>query len=185
MTNVNIINAPLDGALMAGPPFFNPLHTMLSDNREAGTPEWNPTYGDGRTVRFTAQQDLLDRNVGVWGPNTRLVYLQHGSDGVTWFNASLLYRSPDWLKEGQRAPDVSPEMTWYPVVTMWQVAMDLAGAGGAPSGFGHEYAVRDYTQAWAGVFNIEGWTDEQTDAVATAVQAEHDAFDAAIDAQED
>ena len=75
-------------------------------------------------------------------------------------------------------------MKWYPIITMWQVAMDLAGAGGAPSGFGHEYAVRDYTQAWAGVFDIEGWTDAQTDAVATAVQKEHDTFDAAIAAQE-
>ena len=185
MTDPNIINAPLDGALLAGPPFFNPLHTFLTDRREAGTPEWNPTYGDGRTVRFTAQQDLLHRNEGIWGPNTRIVYLQHGSDGVTWFNASLLYRSPDWLKPGERAPDVSSHMPWYPVITMWQVAVDLAGAGGAPSGFGHEYAVRDYSQAWAGVFNIEGWTDAQTDAVATAVQKEHDAFDAAIEAQED
>ena len=184
LTNPNIINAPLNGSLLAGPPFFNPLHTFLTDRRAAGTPEWNPTYGDGRTVRFTAQQDLLHRNEGVWGPNTRLVYLQHGSDGVTWFNMSLIYRSPDWLKPGERAPDVSDHMKWYPMITMWQVAMDLAGAGGAPSGFGHEYSVHDYTAAWAGVFNIPNWTDAQTEAVASAVQKEHDAFDAKIAAAE-
>lgn len=184
LTDVNVINAPFDGALMAGPPFLNPLHTQLTDDRDPGTPAWNPTYGDGRTVRFTAQEDLLHRDEGTWGPNTRLVYLQHGTDGVVWFSPSLLYRSPDWLKEGERAPDVSDEMTWYPVVTFWQAAMDLAGAGGVPAGFGHEYAVRDYTQAWAGVFNIPGWTDAQTDAVATAVQTEHDEFDARTAAED-
>jgi uncharacterized membrane protein len=180
LTDVNILNAPVDGGLLTGPPFFNTLHTTLTDNRDAGTPEWNPWYGDGRTVRFTAQEDLLDSDTGLWGPDTRLAYLQHGSDGVVWFEFDLLYRSPEWLKEGERAPDVSDEMTWYPVVTMWQVALDLAGAGGAPSGFGHEYSVHDYSQAWAGVLNIEGWTDAQTEAVAAKVQADHDAFDASI-----
>lgn len=180
LTDVDVINSPFDGALMAGPPFLNPLHRDITDNREPGTPAWNPTYGDGRTVRFTAQEDLLHRNEGVWGPETRLVYLQHGTDGVVWFSPSLLYRAPDWLNEGERAPDVSAEMTWYPVVSFWQAAVDLAAAGGVPSGFGHEYAVSDYSEAWAGVFNIEGWTDEQTAAVAEAVQAEHDEFDARI-----
>ena len=42
MTDPNIINAPLDGALLAGPPFFNPLHTFLTDRREAGTPRVEP-----------------------------------------------------------------------------------------------------------------------------------------------
>jgi len=180
LTDVNAFNAPFDGALMAGPPFLNPLHTQLTDNRAAGSPAWNPTYGDGRTVRFTAQEDLLHRNEGLWGPNTRIVYLQHGSDGVVWFSPSLLYRSPDWLKEGERAPDVSDTMTWRPVVTFWQAAVDLAAAGSVPQGYGHEYAVHDYTAAWAGVFNIPGWTDAQTEAVAAAVQAEHDTFDARI-----
>ena len=142
LTDVDIINAPFSGALMTGPPFLNPLHTDITDNRESGTPPWHPTYGDGRTVRFTAQEDLLDRNVGTWGPNTRLVYLQHGTDGVVWFSPSLLYRSPDWLEPGQRAPDVSPEMKWYPIVSFWQSAVDLAAAGAVPAGFGHQYAVQ-------------------------------------------
>jgi len=185
LTDVDVINSPFSGALMAGPPFLNPLHTDITDNREPGTPAWNPTYGDGRTVRFTAQEDLLHRDEGVWGPSTRLVYLQHGTDGVVWFSPSLLYRSPDWLKEGERAPDVSDEMTWYPIVSFWQGAVDLAAAGAVPAGYGHQYAVSDYTDAWAGVFNIEGWTDAQSEAVATAVQAEHDEFDAAIEAQDD
>jgi uncharacterized membrane protein len=183
--DVDIINAPFDGALMAGPPFLNPLHTQITDDRDPGTPAWHPTYSDGRTVRFTAQEDLLDRNNGTWGPETRLVYLQHGTDGVVWFSPSLLYRSPDWLKAGERAPDVSDEMTWYPIVSFWQGAVDLAAAGSVPAGFGHTYAVSDYTSAWAGVFNIDGWTDAQSEAVGVAVQKEHDAFDAAIAAAED
>ena len=178
--DVNMLNAPVDGALLAGPPFLNPLHTELTDNRDPGSPAWNPWYGEGRTVRFTAKDDLLKRDEGLWGPDTRLAYLQHGSDGVVWFSPTLLYRSPDWLADGQRAPDVSDRVQWVPVVTFWQVAFDLALAGAAPDGYGHMYAVRDYTQAWAGVFNIPGWTDEDTDAVATYVQQRHDEFNARI-----
>ena len=35
---------------------------------------------------------------------------------------------PSWLNEGERAPDVSERMTWFPLVTFWQVALDLPGA---------------------------------------------------------
>ena len=44
---------------------------------------------------------------GPWG-DTRVVYLQHGSDPVVFFSPSLAWGVPDWLLDGQRAPDVSP-----------------------------------------------------------------------------
>src|SRR5699024_10034448 len=81
-----------------------------------------------RLVRFTAQQYGLDKGGGNWGP-TRLVYLQHGSDPVVWFNQRLAFERPEWLEADQRAPDVTEEMAWYPIVTMWQVLLDLPAAG--------------------------------------------------------
>ena len=40
-----------------------------------------------------------------WGP-TRLVYLQHASDPIVFFSPSLAFSSPEWLKDGERGPDV-------------------------------------------------------------------------------
>ena len=34
-----------------------------------------------------------------------------------------------WLADGQRGPDVSPTMGWVPLVTMWQVLLDMPGGG--------------------------------------------------------
>ena len=42
-----------DGVLLAGPPAFNPLNREFTDGRDPGTPEVQPVFRDGRTVRFT------------------------------------------------------------------------------------------------------------------------------------
>ena len=75
---------------------------------------------------------------------------------------SLAWQSPDWLKDGQRPPDVSERMGWFPLVTFWQVALDLPGAGAVPEGFGHMYSKRANTEAWVAVTQPEGWTAEPT-----------------------
>ena len=41
------------GALFAGPPNFNTLYREFTDGRDPGTPEVEPVYKGGRTVRFT------------------------------------------------------------------------------------------------------------------------------------
>ena len=42
-----------DGALLAGSPSFNVLHREFTVGRDAGSPEVQPVYRDGRTVRFS------------------------------------------------------------------------------------------------------------------------------------
>ena len=158
LNSVSIINEPIDGALMSGPPFVNELHKEIVANREPGTPPWQPIYREGRTVRFTAEQPGFDKTPGPWGP-TRLVYLQHNSDPVVFFSPELALEEPDWLKPGQRGPDISPEMGWFPLVTMWQVALDLPGAGNVPWGFGHMYTYRSNLESWVQITQLEGWTD--------------------------
>ena len=39
-----------------------------------------------------------------------------------------LYREPDWMRS-PRGPDVSPELRWYPVVTLLQLTLDMPIAG--------------------------------------------------------
>ena len=162
LTSVNIINEPIDGAFMAGPPFVNPLHDKFERNRDPGSAQWRPIYQNGRTVQFTSQESGFGIPAGPWGP-TRIAYLQHGSDPVVFFNAGLAFSIPDWLfYEDQRPPDVSSEMVWVPVITMWQVAADLPAAGSVPEGFAHLYQMVENADAWIAMTDPDGWTDEDT-----------------------
>jgi uncharacterized membrane protein len=54
---------------------------------------------------------------------------------------------PDWTAL-PRGPDVSPELRWYPVVTMLQLVLDMLMANGTPMGYGHVFAPAHYVDAW-------------------------------------
>ena len=141
LSSVNIVNEPVDGAFMVGPPFVNEMHSRLERDRDPGSPASLPVYESGRTVRFSDEQRGLEPVTGAWGP-TRVAYLQHASDPVVFFSSDLAFDRPAWLADGQRGPDVSPTMGWVPLVTMWQVLLDMPGAGNVPSGYGHMYSAR-------------------------------------------
>ena len=163
LTSINIVNEPIDGALLTGPPFVNPLHADLVAGRVPGSAPWRPIYEDGSTVRFTAQEYGLDLPDGPWGP-TRVAYLQHGSDPVVFFSTDMLLAPPDWLVEDdQRSPDVSEEMVWVPIVTTWQVLADLPAAGSVPEGFGHLYPMVENAESWIAVTQPDGWTNSDTE----------------------
>ena len=80
----------------------------------------------------------------------RVVYIQYASDPMIFFSPSLLYEKPDWLK-GTRGPDVSPYLTWYPMITFLQIAFDLPMATSIPTGYGHNYAPAHYIDGWVAV----------------------------------
>lgn len=148
-----------DGVVWAGAPNFSPLHRMFVQSRDPGTPEWHPTYDHGREVRFaSAPRDL--RPDGVPWRRPRIVYLQNGSDPVLFWSPQLAFTKPDWLSE-PRAPDVSRDMEWFPVVTFWQVTADLPATYWVPPGHGHRYGSL-YADAWAAVAPAPGWTARDT-----------------------
>ncbi len=99
LSSVNVINEPISGALMSVPPFVNEMHARLTAGRQPDSPAYLPVYEQGRTARFTAEQDGLARGGQDWGP-TRLVYLQHASDPIVFFSPSLAFSSPEWLRDG-------------------------------------------------------------------------------------
>ena len=74
----------------------------------------------------------------------------------------MAFTSPEWLNDGERGPDVSARMGWFPLVTMWQVLLDLPGAGSIPMGFGHLYSATSNLESWVAVTNPPGWTAEKT-----------------------
>ncbi|GGL36479.1 alpha/beta-hydrolase family protein [Phycicoccus endophyticus] len=154
--SINLLNEPIDGALLVGPPFVSPVHDQLTAERDPGSPASLPVYGQGRTVRFASEQEGAARTPGPWGP-TRVVYLQHASDPVVFFDSDLAFAPPQWLSDGQRGPDVSPRMGWFPMVTMVQVLLDLPGAGSVPMGYGHLYSAPANERAWVAITQPPGW----------------------------
>jgi uncharacterized membrane protein len=158
--SLNNVLARTDGALFSGPTFQNTIWTDLTRTRDRGSPEWLPIYDDGRHVRFVARPDNLGRPDAAWH-HPRVVYLQHASDPIAWWNPDLLFRKPDWLRE-KRGYDVLPETEWIPVVTFLQVSADMAVAVDVPQGHGHDY-VADVANGWAAVLQPPGWTPQKTD----------------------
>jgi uncharacterized membrane protein len=90
---------------------------------------------------------------------------------VVFFSPDLAFELPIWLVPGQRGPDISDEMVWFPIVTMWQVALDLPGAGNVPDGFGHLYSYRANLESWVEITQPEGWTAERTDTLVDLLES--------------
>jgi uncharacterized membrane protein len=80
-----------------------------------------------------------------------------------------LFKRPDWLKEKNR-PGVSSSMSWYPVVTFWQVTADLVESNRVPPGAGHRYGTL-VADAWAAIAPPDGWTTQDTVRLRQAVTA--------------
>ena len=158
--SANNIVARTDGALFSGPTFNNTMWLELTRNRDRGSPQWLPIYEHGQDVRFVARADNLGRPPDPWA-NPRIVYLQHASDPIAWWNPDLLLRKPDWLRE-KRGYDVPGDMEWLPVVTFLQVSADMAVAVDVPDGHGHRY-VKDVADGWAAVLQPPSWTPDKTE----------------------
>ncbi len=158
--SLNNVIARTNGALYSGPTFNNTIWADLTRNRDKGSPEWLPIYDKGENARFVARPDNLGRPADPWGM-PRVVYLQHASDPIAWWNPDLLFTEPDWLRE-PRGYDLSGRMQWIPVVTFLQVSADMAVAVDVPDGHGHVY-VKDVANAWAQILQPPGWTPEKTE----------------------
>lgn len=154
----DVLGDPYQGALWSGPPFPSQFWRSVTDRRNPGSPAWLPQFRDGSFVRFTSQKNALAIPGTDWGP-MRIVYLQYASDPVTFFDFHTLYREPAWMKP-PRGPDVSPDLRWYPVVTLLQLALDMASTS-APMGHGHVYAPEHYIDAWIEVTDVQGWTAQE------------------------
>ncbi|MPZ26962.1 MAG: hypothetical protein GEV12_11225 [Micromonosporaceae bacterium] len=107
----------------------------------AGPPHSNPIW----------QEVTGDRapDHPIWQPDPRMVYLQNASDPVVAWSPELLWRAPD-------AP-----VRWLPMVTFWQVTVDLMTSTKAPPGHGHSYQ-GGIAVAWAELLAPPGWTDADT-----------------------
>ncbi|MBB5222385.1 putative membrane protein [Amaricoccus macauensis] len=153
-----VLADPFNGAVWSGPPFSTPGWSSATSEREPDSPEWLPRFGDGSVIRFTNQQDHTHIPGATWGP-LRIVYLQYASDPITFFQPAAIWRKPDWMN-APLGPDVSPYLSWYPVVSFLQLTLDMAIALAVPIGHGHYFAPEHYIDAWVAVTEPTGWTPD-------------------------
>jgi uncharacterized membrane protein len=166
----DIARMGFSSVLWVGPPNASPLWRAITARRDPGTPEVEPRYDNGRTVRFSQATDaaeILGDTSSPW-EGTRVLFLQHPSDPIVWWSQDLLFNRPDWLKEPP-GRDRTASMRWYPIVTFWQVAADMTNASSVPDGHGHNYG--DFVlDGWAAVAPPDGWTPEDTERIRVALE---------------
>ena len=172
--DLNDLTSSVDGALLEGPTFTNPLRNQFTDDRDSGSPAWRPVYKGGHVVRFEDQPGDFADVPGPW-THPRVAYLQNATDPISFFSVNLLWKSPDWL-DHPRGPDVSPDIRWIPVVTFWQVLADLAFSTGVPDGHGHSYGVHA-VDGWVAVAAPPGWTQDDTARLKQVVTRDIDKID--------
>ena len=153
----------VDGALWVGTPAFTPMHRALTAARHKGSPEVAPVVHNGRRVRFVNEPsdlrtDLYGRELGPWG-FPRVVYAQHPSDPVVWWNNKLIWTQPDWLRE-RAGRDVSRNVEFTRFVTYIQVLADLPVAGTAPGGHGHTYN-EELIPLWRAILGFDRMPGEE------------------------
>jgi len=161
----DVMGDTFQGILWSGPPFRSETWRWATARRVPGSPAWLPRFRDSTVVRFTDQHDRLTIPGVPWGP-LRIAFLQYASDPITFFEPSMAYRPPAWMAP-PRGADVTPELRWIPIVTMLQVMFDMRGGDITPLGHGHNFAPRDYIDAWLALTEPEGWTEPEIDRLKT------------------
>ena len=164
--------AKVDGAVWVGTPSFTPLWRSITSERLPGSPEVTPVFRQGRNIRFVTgagglDKDAYGREYGTW-QEPRVAFLQHASDPIVWWSSSLALQDPDWIREGL-GTDVNPGIRWWPLVTFWQVTLDMAVANDPPPGHGHVYE-DDMVPVWDAVLNSKRTSPKQLDRIVNALR---------------
>jgi uncharacterized membrane protein len=172
---LDLLGDPISGAMWAGSPFFSSFWSMVRDGRAQGSPAWRPVYGNGSLARTFNQATFpAPEEKAPWGP-IRIAFLNYGSDPIVAFDPDMAWTPPAWLG-APRAADVAPELRWFPVITTFQLALDMAISLDV-AGFGHAYIARDYIEAWAAVLEPPGWGPERAEALRAIFEARPGPFD--------
>ena len=160
------IRARTDGVLWVGPPNSNPVWHALMERRDPGTTPQAPVYASGLLVRFAGDTRQMATPPTAW-EDPRVLYLQHASDPIVWWGPDLLLTRPAWLATPEPG-EGGLAMTWYPLVTFWQLTFDLVNSKSVPDGHGHNYDALTL-DGWVAVAAPDGWSDADTARVRAAL----------------
>ncbi|MFT4916720.1 MAG: putative membrane protein [Lentimonas sp.] len=155
-----LVDDPIDGAFWAGPPFSSGFWNYVQNTRNEGSSWKLPTIGDGSLVRYASRVSDASQAEADWG-EMRIVFLQYSSDPIVFYDPYSLWRAPPWMNDAP-AQDASEHLRFIPIVTQFQLAMDMALSFGAPPGHGHAYYAQDYIDPWVQTTAPDGWTAQDT-----------------------
>lgn len=161
-TSVEDMSTTTDGALLIGPPGFDPTWKKLVEGRDPGSPVWQPVYGQGALARVAATDADLTDPALAWKTDNEIIYLVHGTDPVVALSAD----HAAWLDP--RPATVSPAMVAWPVVSGWQALADMINSTGAPAGNGHAYDTTTVT-AWSQIVGPPTLPAAQIEAIRAAI----------------
>jgi len=156
-----LLDDPIDGAFWAGPPFPSNFWNYVQNQRAPGSSWVLPTIGDGSLVRYASHVSDASVAQADWG-NMRIVFLQYSSDPIVFYEPASLWRAPRWMREAPAA-DMSEHFIFLPIVTQFQLALDMALSFGSPPGHGHAYFATDYIGPWVEVTNPAFWSRADTE----------------------
>ena len=91
---------------------LRPALPQFIDERDAGSRGGRAGLPGRRIIRFTTNRPSAPAG-GRAVAGSRVLYLQHASDPITWWSPDLLLTRPDWLEE-PRGRDVLGAMRWIP-----------------------------------------------------------------------
>ncbi|WP_294222692.1 alpha/beta-hydrolase family protein [uncultured Shimia sp.] len=155
-----LLDDPINGAFWAGPPFPSRFWQSIQIARNTDSPWVLPEIGRGTLVRYANHVHDASEAPRPWG-GMRIAFLQYSSDPIVFYDPRSLWRAPPWMNDPP-AEDVSRHLVFIPIVTQFQLALDMALSFGAPPGHGHAYYARDYISPWAEVTAPKGWTRQDT-----------------------
>lgn len=156
-----LLDDPIDGAFWAGPPFPSGFWNYIQNQRNPASPWVLPEIGDGSLVRYASHTSDASDAAADWG-TMRIAFLQYSSDPVVFYDPSSLWRAPPWMRDPPAA-DMSEHFIFMPVVTQFQLALDMALSFGSPPGHGHAYYAQDYIGPWVQVTDPAGWEADDTE----------------------
>lgn len=138
--------AACDGAVFTGPPRMTAFTRRLARSRDRGSLERLPLIDAGRHVRFASvpahmEHDAFGNDYQRW-QRPRVVFGQHTSDAIVWWDRRLIFMRPDWIQEPTPRTlyaDTFRRLPWVPFITFWQVALDQLNSLNVPGGHGHNY----------------------------------------------
>lgn len=179
--DINELIHGLDGAVWVGTPRFSPLWENLVASRMKGTTEGLPIIDGGRHVRFMDYPDMLGKShpqkdlYENWD-YPRVVFVQYASDPIVWWSPKMIYTRPDWMRE-PAGRDVAKVPIWVPVISLWELSLDMPAANNVSAGHGHIYRY-DTIHAWQAVLgkNDEPETKQMAEKIGAAIDERIERF---------
>lgn len=102
----------------------------------------------------------------------RAVIVSHDNDPIAALSLEMLAKEPDWMR-GDRGRNVPDDISWSPVTTFWQTAVDAMNAMVTVPGeflsFGHDYRA-DTARFVRDAYRLTDVTDEQMEHIEEALR---------------